>query len=113
MAKVEIIQTLAKEIQKKFKGESHKIISLLKDLEKNPKKGKLLGNVGGIVIKEIRYKSFRFYFITDSYKLKFLDEQSLTDLLIRFVRLSDKKEQQKVINEIRDILRKVGAGGFL
>ena len=113
MAKVEIIQTLAKEIQKKFKGESHKIISLLKDLEKNPKKGKLLGNVGGIVIKEIRYKSFRFYFITDSYKLKFLDEQSLTDLLIRFVRMSDKKEQQKVINEIRDILRKVGAGGFL
>ena len=107
MAKVEIIRSLAKEIQKKFKGESHKIISLLKGLEQNPKKGKLLGNVGGIVIKELKYKSFRFYFITDGYKLKLFDAQSLTEILIRFVRMSDKKDQQKVINEIRDVLKKV------
>ena len=113
MAKVEIIQSLAKEIQKKFKGESHKIISLLRDLEKNPKKGKLLGSVGGIVIKELKYKSFRFYFITDGYKLKLLDEESLTGLLIKFVRMSDKKDQQKTINEIKDVLRKVGKQGFV
>ena len=112
MAKVEIIHSLAKEIQKKFKEESHKIISLLRNLEKNPKKGKLLGHVGGIVIKELKYKSFRFYFITDGHKLKLFDEQSLTEILIRFVRMSNKKEQQKVINEIRDVLRKVGGEGF-
>jgi len=53
---------LFQEIQKKFQGESHKIIDLLETLEENPKKGKELGNVGGVVIKEIRYKSFRFYF---------------------------------------------------
>jgi len=108
VAKVEIIRSLAKEIQKKFKGESYKIISLLRNLEKNPKKGKLLGNVGGIVIKELKYKSFRFYFITDGHKLKLFNAESLTEILIRFVRMSYKKDQQKVINKIKDVLRKVG-----
>ena len=94
MAKVEIVDSLAKEIQKRFKGETHKIIQLLRNLEKNPNKGKLLGSIGGILIKEIRYKSFRFYFITDGHKLKFIDQENLTDLLIMFVRMSDKKHQQ-------------------
>src|SRR3989304_1379274 len=55
-------------------------------------------------IKELKYKSFRFYFITDGHKLKFIDKSSLVDLLIRFVRMSDKKDQQETINEIRKIL---------
>ncbi len=112
MAKVIIINSLFKEIQERFKGEAHKVIDLIESLEQNPKKGKTLGNVGGIVIKEIRYQSFRFYFITDGYKLKVLSIEELSDLLIRFVRMSDKREQQKVINEIKDVLRKVGKEGF-
>lgn len=112
MAKIEIIDSLAKDIQKKFKGESHEIIKLLRSLEENPHKGKLLGSIGGVVIKELKYKSFRFYFITDGYKLKILDEENLTDLLIRFVRMSDKKDQQETINEIRNILIKIGPSGF-
>ena len=112
MAKVEIILSLFEEIQKKFKGEAHKIIDLLETLEENPHKGKPLGNVGGIVIKEIRYKNFRFYFITDGYKLKVMDESKLVDLLIRFVEMSDKKDQQQTINEIRKILAKFGSKGF-
>ena len=112
MAKVEIIRSLFEEIQKKFKGEAHEVIDLIETLENNPHKGKLLGNIGGIVIKEIRYKSFRFYFITDGYKLKFFDEQSLTDLLIKFVRMSDKKDQQQTINEIKKILLNFGSKGF-
>ena len=112
MAKVEIIGSLAKEIQKKFKGESNEIVSLLRTLEQNPHKGKFLGQVGGVVIKEIKYKSFRFYFITDGYKLKVLSAEELSDLLIRFVRMSDKKDQQKTINEIKNILLKIGSRGF-
>jgi len=112
MAKVEIIKSLFKEIQKKFKAESHKIIDLLETLEKNPKKGKLLGNVGGIVIKETKYKSFRFYFITDGYKLKLMDKETLTNLLIKFIRMSDKKTQQQTINEIKNILIKFGSDSF-
>lgn len=112
MAKVEIILSLFKEIQKKFKGEAHEVIDLIESLENNPLKGKILGNVGGIVIKELRYKSFRFYFITDGHKLKFFNEQSLTDMLITFVRMSDKNDQQQTINEIRNILTKIGPEGF-
>ena len=112
MARVEIVNSLAREIKKKFKSESHKIVNLLYTLEESPNKGKLLGNVTGIVIKELKYKSFRFYFIADGYKLKVLSEEELTDLLLRFVRMSDKKSQQKTINEIRQILIKLGPSGF-
>jgi hypothetical protein len=112
MAKVEIIFSLVKEIERKFKGEAHKIIDLMESLENNPKKGKVLGSAAGMAIKELRYKSFRFYFITDGYRLKVMDEESLTDLLMKFVRMSDKKEQQQTIDEIREILIRLGPSGF-
>lgn len=112
MAKIEIVTSLFNEIKKKFKTKSHKIIDLMESLKTNPKKGKPLGSVAGIVIKEIRYEGFRFYFITDGYKLKFFNQESLTDLLIRFVRMSDKKHQQQTINEIKKILINLGFNGF-
>ena len=112
MAKVEIAPGLFQEIQDKFRGEAHKIIDLLETLETNPKKGRVVGHVGGIIIKELRYEKFRFYFITDGFKLKVLNIQELTDLLIKFVRMSDKKTQQKTIEEIKNILRKFGEKGF-
>ena len=112
MVKVEIANSLANKIEKKFKGESHKIVDLLYSLKDNPHKGKFLGNVGGFIIKEIKYKSFRFYFIVEGFQLKCFGKDELVDLLIRFVRMSDKKSQQKVINEIRKVLIRIGAGGF-
>jgi len=112
MAQVIILETLKDEILKKFKGESKIIFRHMFSLAENPNKGKTLGNVAGIVFKELKYKSFRFYFITDGYKLKLLGESNITDLLITFVRMSDKRDQQKIINEIRDILIKIGPLGF-
>ncbi len=112
MAKVSIAESLKDEILKKFKEESKIIFRQMYSLRDNPYKGKSLGNVGGIVIKELRYKSFRFYFITDGYKLKIMDESKLVDLLIRFVRMSDKKDQQQTIHEIRKILLNFGLKGF-
>ena len=112
MAKVIVTKYLVEEIHKKFKGESIEVFELINTLRDNPKKGKPVGNVSGIVIKEIRYKSFRFYFITDGHKLKIMSESDLTDLLIRFVRMSDKKYQQETINEIKKILINFGSKGF-
>jgi len=105
VAKVEIVRSLLDEIEKKFKGESHDIIDLLETVEENPYKGKVVGNVGGIVIKELKYKGFRFYFILEGDRLKVFSKELLTDLLIKFVRMSDKKDQQKVIEEIKHVLR--------
>jgi len=112
MAKVKIVPSLFQKIQDKFGGESYKVIDLLESLEENPKKGKIVGQVSGIVIKELKYNSFRFYFITDGFKIKVLDLDSLKDLIIKFIRMSDKKSQQKTIDEIKNILRSLGESGF-
>ncbi len=112
MAKVEIVESLFEEINKKFKQESVEIFEHLKSLESSPHKGKPLGTIGGIVIKELKYSGFRFYFITDGFKIKCIDNNALVELLLRFVRMSDKKHQQQTINEIKHILTTIGAGGF-
>jgi len=112
MAKVVINEDLKNIILKKFKKESKEIFRSMRSLENNPHKGKLLGNVGGIAIKELKYKSFRFYFTIDKFKIKIMDINYLNDLLIKFVRMSNKKDQQKTINEIKQILKITGPKGF-
>ena len=112
MAKVVITKKLEEEINKRFKHESVKIFDLMYSLKESPHKGKIVGQVSGIIIKEIRYESYRFYFITDGFKLKLLKKSELTDLLIKFVMVSDKRTQQKVIDEIKYILRKFGEEKF-
>lgn len=112
MAKVEITESLLAEINKKFKQESIEVLEHLRSLESSPYKGKVLGAVGAIIIKELKYSGFRFYFITDGFKIKCLEEEKLVDLLLRFVRMSEKNHQQETINEIKHILRTMGAGGF-
>lgn len=112
MAKVEIDENLKNEMLRKFKQESKTIFRQMQSLGENPHKGKTLGEVGGVVIKEIKYGSFRFYFITDGYKLRIMDQSKLTDLLIRFVRMSHKKDQQRTINEIKKVLLNFGLTGF-
>ncbi len=112
MAKVLILESLKNEVLKKLKGEAVEAFELMLSLKNSPQKGKLLGNVGNLVTKEIKYKSFRFYFITDGHILKIMDESNLIDLLITFVRMSDKKSQQKTINEIKNVLKHFGPEGF-
>ena len=108
MAKVVITASLKEEIFKKFKAISEIIFLKMKSLELDPHKGKALGHVAGTVIKEIKYENYLFYFITDGHVLKFGTEDELAVLLIKFVRMSDKKNQQKTINDIRKVLASMG-----
>jgi hypothetical protein len=108
MAKVILSNALRQEIYRKFRGESIKVFELIKSLEKEPHKGINIGNVGGILIKELKYRSYRIYFITDGHILKLGSEDELAALLIKFIRLSDKKTQQKTIIEIINILKTFG-----
>lgn len=112
MAKVIITALLEEDINKAFKKESIEVFSLLRTLEENPYKGRELGVVGRVLIKEIKYKKFRFYFITDGYKIKVLKMQELKDLIVKFVRMSEKKDQQETIEEIKKVLRSLGEEGF-
>jgi hypothetical protein len=108
MAKVIITPSLKEEVFKKFKAESESIFRQMKSLETGPHKGKSLGHVAGIVIKELKLDKFRFYFITDGHVLKFGTEEELANLLIKFVKLSEKKDQKKTIEEIKTILKSMG-----
>ncbi len=108
MAKVIITVSLKEEVLKKFKALSEKIFLHMKSLENEPHKGKALSHVAGIVIKELKYENYRFYFITDGRILKFGTEDELAALLIKFVRISDKKHQQRVIDEIKSVLKSIG-----
>ena len=112
MAKVIITKALQEEIFSKFKGNSENIFLRMKQLEAYPSRGKALGSVGGVVIKELKYEKFRFYFITDGHMLKFGSADELAVLLIKFVKMSEKKDQQKAINAIKNILKSIGFEGF-
>lgn len=112
MVTIEIVESLFEEIENTFKGRSTEVFDLIETLELNPHKGKAVGTAGGFVVKEIKYEKFRFYFIIDSFKLKCFNEKELIDLLIRFVRMSDKKDQQKTIDEIKRVLIVIGPSGF-
>ena len=72
----------------------------------------MLGQIAGIIIKELKYKGYRFFFITDGYKIKCLQNKDLTELILKFVRMSNKKQQQQTINEIKNILKQIGFEGF-
>ncbi len=112
MARVEIVRSLVLEIQKRFsRKEANEMLDLIETLERQPAKGKLLGTVGAIIIKELKYEKYRFYFLTDGFVLKTMDGEALADLLLRFVRMSDKKHQQQVIDEIKEVLKKIGPMG--
>lgn len=108
-----ITQSLKNEILKKFKKESKKIFKLIYSFKENPKKGKEIGNISNIIIKEIKYEKYRFYFITDGFQVKFLEIENLQNLIIKFVKMSNKKTQQKTIDEIKKILRKIGEEEFI
>ena len=73
MAKVIFTNFFVNELRKKFsEQEGNKILDLLETLENNPYKGKEIGTSGKIIIKEIKYQKYRFYFVTDGYKIKIL-----------------------------------------
>ena len=112
MARVIIAESLKQAIGKKFKQEAATIFSLMATLREQPKKGKLLAVINNIAIKELKYEKYRFYFVADNYRLRFLPVHELTDLLIKFVRMSEKKDQQQTIEDIKHILRQLGTEGF-
>ena len=112
MAKVIVTRSLEEEIDGKFKQDSLEIYDLMFTLKENPKKGKDVGAIGATAIKELKYNTFRFYFLVDRFKIKFLRVEELKDLIIKFVRMSGKNDQQKVINEIKHMLRTLGEAGF-
>lgn len=112
MIKIKILNSLRDEIIKTFKKKSLEVFALIEGLLDNPNKGTVLGHVGSVSIREIRHGTYRLYFILNGHELYLFNTGKLSELLIRFIRLSKKNNQQKTIDEIKLILTRIGVTEF-
>jgi hypothetical protein len=112
MINIIVLNKLRDEIYKTFKKDSLKVYNLIGSLKTNPQKGNVLGHVGNMSIRELKYQNYRFYFTVDGHKLYLFSKGQIEELLIRFIRMSTKNRQQKTIDEIKQILEKIGEKGF-
>ena len=107
MVVVVVTQSLDRELKKRLnKDEYYKVKRCFLTLKKDPYKGKLLHVIGNVILKELRWKTFRFYFFTSHNLIKILSDTDLEKELVKFVRMSKKNDQARVIQEIVDGLRK-------
>lgn len=105
MVIVVITKSLDKDLKKRLsKDEYYKVKDLFHSFKKEPYKGDVLHVLGNVILKEVRYKTFRFYFLTSNAMLKFIASADLEKELIKFIRMSKKNDQQQVID---DILKKL------
>jgi hypothetical protein len=107
MIKIIITNKLKQEIFKKFRNDSIKVFKLMNSLKKSPTKGKTVLKIGDIILKELKYKVFRFYFIFEGHKLILFNESSINELLFRFIEMSKKNNQQEIIDKIKIVIRKL------
>jgi mRNA-degrading endonuclease RelE of RelBE toxin-antitoxin system len=105
MVMVRIDDSLIKKLEKKFnKKELKQLKEQFLSLQDNPFQGDLLYSFGGLVLKEKKFKSFRFYFIHSRKILIIKDLEELKDEIIRFIEMSKKNDQQKVIDKLKEML---------
>jgi len=107
MIRIVITKELRNNIFKTFKQDSRNVYKLLLSLKKQPNKGKLISTIGTMLLKELKYRSFRFYFIIDGNSLYLFNAEKLEELLIQFMKMSKKNDQQKTIDKIKEILRRI------
>ena len=115
MVRVFVTSSLKKRIIRKFsKSEADEIFCLFFELEKNPLKGKALAHIAEWMIKELKYDTYRFYFLqrSDNF-IKFLSDEDLKNEIIKFVEMSKKNNQQEVIEKIKLYLKKKGFDYFI
>ena len=104
---VEFSTQFLKELQKhKAIGEAKKLLMQL--AQTSPSDGDFIAIVANIVIREKKEKSFRYYFIVQDTKKHIVTKEELSELLIKFVSLSKKNNQQDVINKLKKQLLDYG-----
>ena len=108
MVKVRIDDSLVKKLEKKFnKQELKELKEIFLSLQENPYQGDLIYTFGNFVLKEKKYKSFRFYFLHSRKILIIKDLDKLKDEIIRFIEMSKKNNQQKVIDKLKEMIKKL------
>ena len=104
---VEFSKHFIKELKKHLSKKEAK--GLVKKLAlTSPSEGNFVALIANIVIREKRLKSFRFYFIVQDSKKHIITKKELKNLIIKFVALSKKNNQQQVIDKLKEDLKKFG-----
>jgi hypothetical protein len=108
MVIVRIDDSLVKKLEKRFnKKELKELKQLFLSLQDNPFQGDLIYAFGNFVLKEKKYKTFRFYFLHSRKILIIKDIENLKDEIIRFIEMSKKNDQQRTINKLKEMLTKI------
>jgi len=108
MVIVRIDKSLVKKLEKRFnKKELKELKKIFLSLEDNPYQGDILCAFGSLVLKEKKYKTFRFYFLHSRKILIIKDLDMLKDEIIRFIEMSKKNDQQKVIDKLKEMMRQL------
>jgi len=108
MVIVRIDKSLVKKLEKRFnKKELRELKKVFLSLEENPDQGDLLYAFGNFVLKEKKYKTFRFYFLHSRKILIIKDFEKLKHEIIRFIEMSKKNDQQRVIDKLKTMMNKL------
>lgn len=108
MVVVRIDKPLVKKLEKRFsKKELRELKQLFLSLQENPYQGDLLYAFGNFVLKEKKYKTFRFYFLHSRKLLIIKDVDELKDEIIRFIEMSKKNDQQRIIDKLKGMMKRL------
>lgn len=104
---VEFSQNFLKEL-KKHANKSQAIALVKKLALTTHSDGDFVALVANIVIREKRDKTFRYYFIVKNDIKYVITKDELNQMLVKFVALSKKYNQQNVIDKLKKDLQQFG-----
>ncbi|MBW2998785.1 hypothetical protein KY321_04555 [Candidatus Woesearchaeota archaeon] len=108
MIEIRISKFLLKDFKKYLsKPQQEDIINRINSFKDNFNQGKLITQIGLIQLKEIKLNKFRIYFLIDKNIIKVVKKEEV-ESIIKFISISTKKNQQKIINKIKENLRDFG-----
>ena len=103
----EFSQQFLKQLRKHVsKSEAPTLVKKLADT--SPSDGDFVALVANIVLREKKHKTFRFYFITDQTTKHVITKDELKEMIVKFVALSKKNDQQEVIDKLKNDLQRFG-----
>ena len=107
MVIVRFSEGFEKELKKNCsKSEAKSTVKTLADTK--PTDGDYIALVANVLLKERRLKTFRFYFVQKNTQIQFLSKEELKDHILKFTGMSKKNNQQKVIDRLKEDLKRFG-----
>ncbi len=104
---VEFSKQFIKEL-KKYSSKTQAKTIVKKLASSTPSDGDFVALIANIVVREKRLKSFRFYFIVKDEQKQVVSTEELKNMIIKFVALSKKNNQQQVIDKLKEDLKNFG-----